>query len=415
MPGHLIYISGKSVLHEKAGGSTSYVRTFARAATMAGYHVHLFAVGPRREVIETDFGTHHLVTSWSCFPNRSPYAWFHSPVLAAGMIDFAQANPGPLLLHGHSNWTCAGSAALPRLRKMDRAATLITSSYTFMVDESQCKLDALDRNAPWQTRMHARVDLLMSRCLIAPAERRYHRQVRLILINYLSVQRILERWIGRNLPFRMFPYSVEFSGEPPLSKKPSDGVVRIAMLSRHDPRKGVDVLVRALAVLKKRGVPFRATLMGPGNLLNFHRELARQLGLDENDAALPGFVAEAQQLLAESDIYVLPSIREHSGSMSLLEAMRLGVAPVASDCDGIGEDIRDGENGLLVKPGDPVALADAIERLVRDPDLRTRLGRAARVTFEERFSLQGLAVALRELYTELGFPPTESAASSRAT
>jgi glycosyltransferase involved in cell wall biosynthesis len=212
----------------------------------------------------------------------------------------------------------------------------------------------------------------------------------------------------------MFPYSVEFSGEPPVRRDSPDTVARIAMLSRHDSRKGVDVLIRALALLKKRGVPFRATLMGPGNLLDFHRGLATQLGLDETDAAIPGFVAEAQEILAQSDIYVLPSIREHSGSMSLLEAMRLGVAPVASDCDGIGEDIRDGKDGLLVPPGDPVALADAIERLIRDPDLRTRLGGAARVTFEERFSLPHLAAALRETYTELGFPP-ESMASSRAT
>ena len=75
---------------------------------------------------------------------------------------------------------------------------------------------------------------------------------------------------------------------------------------------------------------------------------------------------------------------------------------MASGVDGIPEDVRDGREGLLVPPGDVGVLAQAIERLLGDPGLRTRLGRAGRAAFEARFSAAAFSGALREVYEELG-------------
>ena len=165
----------------------------------------------------------------------------------------------------------------------------------------------------------------------------------------------------------------------------------------------MDVLLRALARLRQGGVPFRARLAGPGRLLARHRALARRLGL--GGAVLPGFVADRGQHLATADIFVLPSIQEGSGALALIEAMQAGLPIVASGIDGLREDICDGQNGVLVPPGDPEALAAALGALLGDAARRHRLGQAARRTYEERFAPEAFTAALGTVYQELGLRP----------
>jgi len=102
-------------------------------------------------------------------------------------------------------------------------------------------------------------------------------------------------------------------------------------------------------------------------------------------------------------VFALPSLEEGSGSLSLLEALQAGVGVVASGVDGIPEDVTDGDSALLVSPGDAEGLAVALERVLTDPELRRRLARRARETFEARFSAGALADALKAVYAELGF------------
>ena len=83
--------------------------------------------------------------------------------------------------------------------------------------------------------------------------------------------------------------------------------------------------------------------------------------------------------------------------------MRAGKPVIATACDGLPEDLIDGENGLLVAPGDVGALADALWRLLADADLRSRLGSAARLTYERRFSADRFVAALAGVYGEFGF------------
>jgi glycosyltransferase involved in cell wall biosynthesis len=78
---------------------------------------------------------------------------------------------------------------------------------------------------------------------------------------------------------------------------------------------------------------------------------------------------------------------------------------VASDCDGIPEDVTDRDSALLVPPGDPHALAEAMRTLLGDRALRDRLGARAREVYEERFSAERFRAAVATLYSELGFTP----------
>jgi glycosyltransferase involved in cell wall biosynthesis len=105
-------------------------------------------------------------------------------------------------------------------------------------------------------------------------------------------------------------------------------------------------------------------------------------------------------------VFVLPSLEEGSGSVSLLEAMQAGAAPVVSRIDGIPKDVVDGESALLVPPGNPVAVAAALERILGDGELRRRISLAARGRYLARFSPAIFSADLQRIYAGLGFHPT---------
>jgi len=170
--------------------------------------------------------------------------------------------------------------------------------------------------------------------------------------------------------------------------------------SRHDPRKGADVLLAALRRLQKRGSSFRACLLSDGPLLEVHRALVARWGLGAT-TILPGRVDDPSAFLRRAAIFVVPSIQECSGSLSLLEALQAGCAVVSSACDGMLEDLVDGDNALLVPRGDVDGLSAAIQCLLDDEDLRARLGRRARATYIERFSAGPFVQVLRDTYEEL--------------
>ncbi len=109
--------------------------------------------------------------------------------------------------------------------------------------------------------------------------------------------------------------------------------------------------------------------------------------------------------LTGADVFVLPSLEEGSGSLSLLEALQARVAVVASGVDGIPEDVTDGDTALLVPPGDPATLAESIERLLKDDALREGMALRGRRAFEARFSADVFSAALRRAYAEVGIAP----------
>ena len=154
--------------------------------------------------------------------------------------------------------------------------------------------------------------------------------------------------------------------------------------------------------MHKDGFRFRACLVGGGPLLEFHRRLVTQLGL--NDViSIVGWVSDPTQYIQKADVFVLPSIQEGSGSLSLIEALKAGVPVVASQIDGIPEDVGDGDSALLVQPGNVSQLCDALKQVMTDGALRRRLQRRSRETFVERFSPEAFTAALRATYAELGF------------
>jgi glycosyltransferase involved in cell wall biosynthesis len=121
--------------------------------------------------------------------------------------------------------------------------------------------------------------------------------------------------------------------------------------------------------------------------------------------------ASLRDLYARAMVVVVPVLPTdfQAGVTTLLEAMAMGKPVVVSATDGQRDIVDDGETGVLVPPGDPTALREAIRRLLDDPRERARLGRNARRAVETRFSLDGYAATLANLLDELG----EAGASRR--
>ena len=172
--------------------------------------------------------------------------------------------------------------------------------------------------------------------------------------------------------------------------------------------KGQDVLLRAVAAQGDPNVSLVAVLAGDawpgGGRGSGARErleaLARELGI-AGAVRMPGFRDDVADLYAAADIVVVPSTRPDPLPNAALEAAGAGRCLVASDHGGLPEIVRDGETGVLVAPGDPGALADALRTLALEPARRAALGAAAAADVCERFSAALLTVRVQGLYDEL--------------
>ncbi|UDQ88166.1 glycosyltransferase family 4 protein [Xanthobacter autotrophicus] len=180
-----------------------------------------------------------------------------------------------------------------------------------------------------------------------------------------------------------------------------DGVVEIAMIGRLDRQKDHKTYIDALAILKSRGIVFRAYIAGQGEDLDALKAHAAAKCVDE--LTFTGFIRDVDSFIAGIDIGVLctdPLFHAEGISNALLEIMAQGKPVVATYGGGTPEIVTDGGNGFLVPPRDSMSLADGIEKLVTDASLRKRFGENAARTVETRFGLHRMAVEFLEAYRE---------------
>jgi L-malate glycosyltransferase len=178
------------------------------------------------------------------------------------------------------------------------------------------------------------------------------------------------------------------------------------------PVKAQDVLVRAAAALKARGVALAMVYVGEGSERARVEALAAELGLGPGDHRFLGFRNDVADLLAASDFFVLPS-RAEGLPISLLEAMSHRLPVVCTRVGGNPELVSEGIHGALVPVDNPAALAAAMERLATDPALRRRQGEAGAARVEDEFSFDRTtdryeAIYHRVLTRRTTWPPTWS-------
>lgn len=194
------------------------------------------------------------------------------------------------------------------------------------------------------------------------------------------------------------PQRFRYSSEPP-------GEIVAAMVSRMLWDKGIGELVQASRRLRDSHPGLRVRLVGPPDPENPTSVDESKLRAWTNEGIIDwsGPVTDAATVWATAQIAVLPSYREGL-PLSLLEAAACGRPMVATDVPGCREVVEHEKTGLLVPPRDPVALADAIARLADDPELRARLGRAARERVLERFTVDRVVEQTLAVYRALCAP-----------
>jgi glycosyltransferase involved in cell wall biosynthesis len=166
-----------------------------------------------------------------------------------------------------------------------------------------------------------------------------------------------------------------------------------------EERKGHRFLLAAAAELKARGLKLQYRIAGAGSLRHSLEQQAVELGLADT-VRFCGFVTDTAEFLAQIDLFVMPSLFEGLG-VAVLEAMAAGKPVIASRVGGLAESVLDGVTGLLIAPRDAIVLADAIEKLVRDPALAAKLASGAGERVRQHYTLEQMALRNEAYYYEL--------------
>ena len=169
-------------------------------------------------------------------------------------------------------------------------------------------------------------------------------------------------------------------------------------------RKGQEHLIQAASLLKARGLVLKCLIVGspfPGNEIHLERlkNLARDLNV-QDEIIFAGELSDPKPAYAIMDIVVLPSAQPEPFGGVVMEAMAMGLPVIATNIGGSLDQIADGVSGFLVPPSDPHALAEKIELLANDPELRRRMGAAGRERLAKNFSLTEMVKKIETVYQE---------------
>lgn len=188
--------------------------------------------------------------------------------------------------------------------------------------------------------------------------------------------------------------------EFPALPIPGNPVPVAAFVGRMIHSKGVDVLVKAQRLLAARGIQLDVALYGKPDEDNKGGLDRAQLETWDRRGGITwhGHISDIHDVWAHSDIAVLPAITREGLPRSLVEAAACARPLVTSDVPGCNHLVRDGIDGLIVPPGNAEALADALERLVASPEMRQRMGAAARQRVLDGFTTTVVRRTIRETY-----------------
>jgi glycosyltransferase involved in cell wall biosynthesis len=376
-----------------SGGQGVYVRELSRALTRLGHQVTVFAGPPYpdldHEIALVRLPSLDLYRPESPFrPQREIRDWID--LLEFGVMSAARY-PEPLAF------------SLRARRELSRRRRQFD-----VVHDNQCLgygLLGLDRRLPVVATIHHAIGIDLQLELAGEPDRRRRKRLRR-WYGFVGMQRRVARRLRRLITvsdaardgivagMRVNPHRVAVvpNGVDTELFRPLPGVRRVkgrvvATVSSDAHLKGLGPLLAAIATLRRRGHRLQLVIVGRPRRDGPVPRLIRQLGLDDDIRFVGGVDgAELVRLYAEATLAVVPSIYE-GFSLPAAEAMASGVPLVATAAGGLPEVVgAGGESALLVPPGDALALADAIEALLDDGGLASRLAASARCRALDCFS-----------------------------
>lgn len=215
---------------------------------------------------------------------------------------------------------------------------------------------------------------------------------------FIAVNRVLEGALQAAFPgVRVARVAQGIEGPSEAAALPDAPVA--GMVARFDKVKGHEILLDAAARLRTAVPGLRVRCAGEGRLLERLRWQLKPAGL-ESVVEFPGRVADKWAFMSACRVGVVPSLGSEAVSRAALEWMSLGRPVIASRVGGLPDIVEDGVTGLLVPPGDPAALAEALGALLGDPRKAEAFGRNGRARWESEFSLPVFYEETLKVYDE---------------
>jgi glycosyltransferase involved in cell wall biosynthesis len=243
--------------------------------------------------------------------------------------------------------------------------------------------------SPGTPRLRGQVALLTERLLASQT-------ARIICVSESDRQQALQKHVGTENTLVTIRYGI--CNSDVIAAQPEKEPPRLIMVARFSEQKDQLTLLRAIAGLSD--LSFTLDLVGSGPNLETCQRLAAELGLEKRVQFL-GDRRDVPDLLAQSQIYIL-STNYEGLPISILEAMRHGLPVVASDVNGIPEEVEHEQTGIIVPPQNNVeALSHALRRLIESPNLRSKMGQLSRQKFEREFTITRMIDQTWALYKEL--------------
>jgi len=258
--------------------------------------------------------------------------------------------------------------------------------------------------SPWREKLHAwMVNNNVAHCVVA--------------VSAMTRQKLLEEGIQAErivvIPNGVMPVQVEGVDKFEVRKEAIIGADDPFLLAvgRLVYSKAHEILIAAMPIVLKKFPNAKVGICGDGILRPKLEEQISSLGLSDS-VKLLGQSDHVEKFLASADVFVMPSLWEGL-PIALLEAMSAGLPVIATKVEGVEELIAEGEHGFLVPTGNPEALADAIIKLLAAPQLRHKMGRAARSKVMELYTAERMCEHYLALMLKL-FTPDVREGDSKA-
>ncbi len=195
------------------------------------------------------------------------------------------------------------------------------------------------------------------------------------------IEQLIRSRTSKGLHYRVINCPRELSTRSP---HPSSNPVQLSFMGQLIPRKGVNILLQALAKLDAQQIHFRCSIAGSGEQRAELEALRDQLSL-EDKVSFAGQVSNPIEFLASADIFCFPTLGE-GFPISPIEAFAAGCTVIGTDDPGTAELLEQGALGLVVPRGDVQAFADALAQLIQNPEQRLTLAQRAQQRYQERYT-----------------------------
>ncbi|MDD5615455.1 MAG: glycosyltransferase family 4 protein [Candidatus Methanoperedens sp.] len=219
--------------------------------------------------------------------------------------------------------------------------------------------------------------------------------------NYLDFSPHLKEYHEK---IEIIPYGVDVGRFAFRKTEAENTIFFLSLLDEYHKYKGLDYLLESMRLVKKEIPRVKLKIGGGGKLVQYYKEKAGILGLEDNVEFL-GYIPNEiiPEYYTNCNLFVLPSIsasQEGFGIVSL-EALASGRPVIGTDIVGIAEDIKKHDTGLVVKSGNTKALADAIIRILSDKKEAERMGANGRELIEKKYSWTKIVRKMEDLYNSL--------------